>query len=183
MESLFSIDANELRWVRNGLHYELRTGNAVVATLVCDITVGTNGYAETADGTWVLKREGVIRPSVSVYSGGTEDKFALFLARQGPQRRLLVLDAGYFTWMPAYERGRHVWKFLDQQDQCLFFLTLRQDEPLTGLVELMPFARRVTLLPLLLVLSWFELVMEREGAARPKPKINVLGKRRMLNTQ
>jgi hypothetical protein len=173
VESLFSVDANELRWVRNGLHYELRTDDAVVATLACNITTRTGGYAETADGAWSLKREGVIQPSVTVYSAGTEDKVALFLARQGPQRRLLVLDAGYFTWIPAYERGRHVWKFLDQQDQCLFFLTLRQDEPLAGVVELMPFARYVTLLPLLLALSWFELVMECEETARPKAKMNV----------
>lgn len=169
MNSIFETSTNELHWSPTGLHLTLRDGDGLFAE-IRPVPGRTQIYAETADGGWMLTGDETAGRCISIYQAPTDAKLGLFLKRHGPQRRLLLLDGTLFTFKPAYERGRNVWKFLDAQDQCLYFLSIEDDLQLRAKMELLPFARNVAFLPLLLVLGGHQMWMEREDAKRRHAK-------------
>lgn len=154
MNSIFTVDEDQFRWIPNGSQYELRAGDTMFAKLTRREAEPTWHMAETADGAWALEHEGTYRKQITVYHNMTNEKVGLVTRHRGPVYRLLLLDSMSFTWKPSFERGKDVWKFLDAQNQELFLLSLERNETLTGTVRLLPFARNVKRLPLLLVLGW-----------------------------
>jgi len=169
MKSILALHAKSLRWVPVGPRYELYAGDELVASIERDPTDPTMAAAVTADGAWNFQRSGNARAQIAIFHRGDPTRFALFLPRSGLPRRLLLLDGATFTWKPDCERGARAWKFVDGQDVWLFTLTLEGvGGTLEGEIEPAPWARHEPLLPLLIVLAWFEVWMEHEpGPTEP----------------
>ena len=80
------------------LHYELRAGDEVLATLQWKNAWGTLATARTAEGEWTFKRSGFWQPRIEVRPVGSEHAVATFVPDWMGNGILTVGGERTFRW-------------------------------------------------------------------------------------
>jgi len=153
-----SVDATSLRWLRRNekpLEFELLAGEQSVLTLRWNSGTGTLATAESAGGTWTLKRVGFLNPQVSVRVPGSTDDVARLSVhlnyhrieiRGGPSFRFHRAGVLVPAWKVTEESGREV----------LHIEPVREGRKLMGGAVLAPeFAPALEGFLLLVLVSWY----------------------------
>ena len=157
-----------LRWSQPSalrMHYELRAGADLVATLRWRGMFGTLATAESGDGSFTFKRVGFFQNRATIRAAGAETDLAVF-------RNSTWTGGGELT----FATGRKFLATTALWSQRLEFTT-ESEAPLvrfryggvfrrTADVEVEEAARELPELPLLVLFGWYLLVMlEQDSAA------------------
>ncbi len=157
-----SLDATALRWLRTQeapIAFQLLSGDTLAADLTWKSHGGTLAVARTASATWTLKRVGFLNPRASLrLEGATSD-----LARVSIHLNYHRID---IVGAPSYRFHRAgvllpAWQVTsDSGEQILHIEPVRDGRKLIG-GAVVTSARGAKLpeLPLLLVLSWYTIVL------------------------
>ena len=157
-----SVDRSTLRWLRTGetpMEFELRSGTSLVARLRWNGPTGSLATAESAVGTWTLKRGGFLNPHVTVRGGAGPTPLARLAVHLSYHR--IELAAG-----PAYRFHRAgvlvpAWKITtDDRREILHIEPVREGRRLSAGAAVAPAgAQTLPELLLLAVLSWYFIVL------------------------
>jgi hypothetical protein len=95
----------EWKWVQPKItrrEYELRAGGERLAALRRIRIFGSLAELDTADGRWTLKRQGFLRPRVSVRRAGSEDEYATLVLSWLGDGALHMSDGRAFAWKRGF---------------------------------------------------------------------------------
>jgi len=153
--------SRDLEWVQpNALkfEYELRAGDEVAATLKFRSSFGTHATAQSADGTWTMKRVGFFQTHVTVRESGAETDLAVF--RNNTWRSGGTLE---FPDGRHYRASTNLWQtkyhIQSAEDRVLLEYHTRGMLRLTGGVTVSREAATLKELPWLVALGWYLVVM------------------------
>jgi hypothetical protein len=157
-----SVDPTSLRWLRHGdspLEFELLSGDAVVASLTWKATTGSLAAARTASAAWSLKRVGFLNPRVTVRTEGAKTDVARLSVHLNYHRIEIVGSESYRfhragvlvpAWQVTEEGGKEI----------LHVEPVREGRKLVGGAVIAPASvKGLTALPLLIVVSWYFIVL------------------------
>jgi hypothetical protein len=171
MKAIEDVDPGLLRWVRSHVdrhEYDLEAGDDVIATLRWQKPVGSLAEAKSSQGEWTLKRSGFLSPSLVVRDSKSGADLAHLFAHFNHSTVRLPNGARY-EWNRT---GLMVpgWHFRDVRGQeVVSFEPTREHLRLEGgLLTVLPAARSLPELTLLLILGWYFIVLawvEDEAAA------------------
>jgi hypothetical protein len=172
---LSSLAGTDLCWVKSRepacVHFQLRAGSDVVASLRFRDPLGTAATGESANGAWFFVEEGLLRPYVSVRTGPGETPLAAY-------RSTLLGFSGYLDFIDG---RRFCWRRLGVRTPACCFDNA-QGAPLVaveveccrswlfgsrligGNVRVEPDAYMLSELMLLVLLSWYLVVLPRHEA-------------------
>lgn len=161
MQSIVDVAQQPLQWMQPSLlkeAYELRTGEALVATLNFRSSWGTLATAQSADGCWTFKRTGFWQNKASVRVCGMETDLAVFQNNTWSNGGTLTFsDERHFKattnfWMTNYE-------FRTEADEPLVRFKYGGVFRLSAQVEILPAASGLAELPLLVLFGWYLAIM------------------------
>ena len=157
-----SVDPTALRWIRVGDHpaeFALLAGDARVVTLRWSTGRGSLATAETAGGTWTLKRGGFLNPHATVRAQGGRGDLARLTVHLSYHR--IEVAGG-----PAYRFHRAgllvpAWNVTsDDGTEVVHFEPVREGRALSaGAVITSPAGAKRPELLLLMVLGWYFIVL------------------------
>ncbi len=157
-----SVDRSALRWLRTGetpMDFELRSGPSRIARLRWSGPGGSLATAESAAGTWTLKRGGFLNPHVTVRGAAGPEPLARLSVHLSYHR--IEIAAG-----PAYRFHRAgvlvpAWEITtDDRREILHIEPVREGRRLAAGAALAPAgAQSLPELLLLVVLSWYFIVL------------------------
>jgi hypothetical protein len=150
-----------LQWTQPSMmrqQYELRTGDALVATLKFRSAWGTFATAESGDGCWTFKRIGFWQNKASIRVCGSEADLAIFQNNTWSSGGSLAFADG-----PRFNATTNFW-------MTNYEFRAETDEPLvrfrhggvfrdSARVEVLPPARTLPELPLLVLFGWYLVLM------------------------
>ena len=166
MRSLREVAAQPLGWSQPSLlkrQYELRAGDEVIATLR-QKGFGSLALAETAGGSWTLKRSGFLRPKVSVRSE-SETEMAVFKPAWCGTGTLRLADGACYHWQNT-SFWRSAWAFADEAGNPL--VHFKPEAALwkrSAEMKVEAGARALPDLSLLAVLGWYLMILASDDAA------------------
>jgi hypothetical protein len=148
-----------------GRRYELRAGNAVVATLCWETAWGSLATGETAEGRWTLKRVGFVRPRVTVRAAGSETQAAMVTLDWAGNGDVQLADGHEFRWA-RMGFWHSEWAFTGTGGQPLLvfkprFVMMRSEAEITVEAQ----ALSLPELSLLALLGWYLMVLINEETA------------------
>lgn len=157
-----SVDTTSMRWLRRSespLEFDLLASDQPLATLRWKGATGTLADAETAQGSWTLKRVGFLNPLVTVRAeGGTTDVARLSV--HWNYHRIDVVGGASYRFHRA---GVLVpaWQVTDGSGRELLHVEpVREGRKLVGGAVIAPAeSPRLAEFPLLVVLSWYFVVL------------------------
>jgi hypothetical protein len=147
--------------------YELRAGDSVVASLEFVKMLGSLAEGEVAGARWTFKRSGFVSPKATARVAGSEEDIALYEPNWSGRQGLFRLEGGEILDFKATNFWGSEWVLADSRgEQLLRYHTKGVLHTGAGL-ELSPEVKQRADLPLLLLLTWYVLVLHREddGAA------------------
>lgn len=174
MENLSAYIGKELTWLQPDVYiedYELCSGDGIIGTLKFRSKYGTMATAETADGQWTFKRVGFFSPKISIRQVGMDSEVATFKFGTWHEGGEVVLQDG-----TKYRATTNFWHtrmaFIDDQDQILVKYPDIGGMFRRGItVKVYPEAANVDNLSVLVILSWYLVVMmQREASEVPTPE-------------
>lgn len=144
--------------------YELRAGDAVVATLRFRSELGTLATAESADGCWTFKRVGAFQTHITVRACDTEVDLAVFNNNTWKNGGTLVLTDGR-----TYPVSTNFWEteldFKSADDApVLRFKNQWGLRHQSAEVEILPAGEDLPELPWMILLGWYLAVMSQHDA-------------------
>ena len=142
--------------------YELRAGDAVIATLGWETAWGSLATGETAEGRWTLKRAGFLRPRVMVRMAGSKTQAAIVTLHWDANGDVKLADGHEFRWT-RMSFWRSAWAFTDTRGQPLLVFKPKFDM-LGSKAEIEVKAQALSLpdLSLLTLLGWYLMVLIHE---------------------
>jgi hypothetical protein len=176
MRALSSAAGTDLYWIQpRGLdnrRFELRARGDAVATLGFETLCGSLARAESADGSWTFKRVGILNPRVTVRKAGEEATLAIYTPRWTGSEGTLDFPGGrVFNWtqtnfwatkyqitdaagipLVSFESGAEKPRLSD-----VFKTQARVEIDLRG--------RALPELPLLVLLGWYLIILQRQDTA------------------
>jgi hypothetical protein len=155
--------------------FELRAGEALLATLSFRSAFGTLAVGETAEGSWSYKRLGFLNPRLSVRDARQPEDQQIDLAVYQPRfwgDGVLTFQYGRaFAWKPTNFWATQ-WSFTDQAGKLVLkFMPGAEHEKLTDLfktqatVELHAVEGCRDLLPVLLTLGMYLILLHHDDSA------------------
>jgi hypothetical protein len=167
MLSFQQIAGQTLTWEqpkRSARHFELRVGDAALATLRWEKAFRSQAIAETADGaSWSFERKGW---GTSVLVSGGEAPGVLFQrSGWGGKGRLTLPDGRSWLWTRPRFWGT-TWAWVSESGETL--ISLKQQPgffKMGGQVEVAPGAVLLPETPLLVLLGWYLMVIAADDAA------------------
>jgi hypothetical protein len=158
MEPITSVDPDLLRWIRVDAEkheFDLKAGDAIIASLRWKTALGSMATAELADGHRTIKRTGFLNPRITVRDAASGKDLAHLDAH--PSRSTLVLAGG--TTYDWHRTGLLVpgWHFRDRHGNEVLSLEpvregLRLEGALIGITEV---GRHLPDLALLLLTGFY----------------------------
>jgi hypothetical protein len=174
MTQLAAVAERQLHWVQPKAldrWFELRSGDELLATLSWETICGSLARAETADGSWTLKRVGFLNPRVTVRESGSEIDLATFWPRWLGDGTLEFAYGRAFRWQSTNFWATD-WMFADSSGTPL--IHFKQGSPegklsdvfkIQALVEIHPQAAELQELGLLILVGWYLAVLRHDDAA------------------
>ncbi len=166
MKALRDVASTDLRWSKPDLFrrlYELRSETDLVVVLRWEKALCSSALAESVDGRWILRRNGVFTRRVTLVREGSTSELASMTSRWGgggivhgpASRRYEWLKPSFWRspWIFADESGRPVVRF---EPEC-FGQGAR--------VQVSPELRNHSDLPFLVTLGWYLLVLMADDGA------------------
>ena len=176
MKALSSTVGTDLYWMQpaglDNRWFELRAGGSLVATLGFESLCDSLARAESADGSWTFRRVGILNPRVTVRKAGEEASLAIYTPRwtgregtlEFPDGRVFgwvqanfwatkfqITDAAGYSWV-SFESGAEKSRLSD-----IFKTQARVEIDLRG--------RALSELPLLVLLGWYLVILQKQDAA------------------
>jgi hypothetical protein len=156
MKTIRETAARTLTWTLAKDIYELRSGVDVVATLRRQM--GSRFLGETAEGRWTFKRTGFLRPKVTARVENDSTDLAT-LSFSGSGGRLDFPDGRSYLWTAS----RAEWMLKNPDGELLVQMkSAGTAGKLSGEVVIAPAALALHELSLLLLLSWYVLVLQAQ---------------------
>jgi len=160
MRKVADVAAETLTWKEtSSKEFVLQQGDIQVGRLTFRNSWGTQATAESGDGAWTFKRVGFFRPVVTVRRAGSEEDIAAFhnntWSRGGSLR---FADGG-----PTFHATTNFWhgqyEITTDGERSLVKMHYGGFFRLHADVEIVPEARVMPQLPILVLLSWYLAVM------------------------
>jgi hypothetical protein len=135
--------------------YELRDGDAVLATLRSRKACGSLASARTEGGHWTFKHVGFFTSRITVRAAEREAETAVYTPKSGRAGVLAVAQGATYRWRMVDATTRQWTGPLEEQDWLVRF-TFPGTSPRDGSsVEVAPGAAALADLPLLVLLGWY----------------------------
>jgi hypothetical protein len=157
-----SVDLEALRWLRTTpsvLEFHLLSSDATLASLAGSKPHGSLALAETRESQWTIKRIGFLHPHVTVRRTGESKDLARLSNHMSHHRIELAGGATYDLkraglLVPAWQL------FSKTGEELLHIEPVREGRRLDGgTAQVAAAARTLAELPLLLVLTWYFIVL------------------------
>jgi len=161
MRRISELIGTKLKWVQPSalkMHYELRAGDDLAASLHFRSSFGSFATAESEDGCWTFKRVGFWQTRVTIRPCGTNNDIANFINNtwsgggtlEIPDGRRILANTNF--WQTKYEFK------IDPGETLVEFETGGLIH-LSANVEIKPRAATMPELPLMVMLGWYLVVM------------------------
>jgi hypothetical protein len=167
MDKIASFVGLPLQWHKLhlfGAQYELRSEDAVVATLLFRSIWGTFATAQSEDGCWTFKRVGFWQTRVTIRPCDSEEEIATFRNNTWSGGGTLVFPDGRQVpantnfWQTQYE-------FKTQTGESLIHYRNRGLLGSSAEVTIFPKAQEVPELPWMVMLGWYLIIMMQNDSA------------------
>jgi hypothetical protein len=146
-------------------HYELVSGQSVFATLTWVKVFGSLAEAQTADGSYTLKRGGFMRPHVTIRNAAMDSDIAVLkigMLRHGT----IEFGNGKRISLLSKRIWGFEWEFVDDNGLTLCSIRMRaKTMKYSADVKLFELVRKDHDLMVMLVLGWYAMVLMSEEAA------------------
>lgn len=155
-----------LKWEQPGMkmHYQLVTGENLVATLVFRSGWGTLAFAESGDGRWTFKRIGFFQNRATIREEGADHDLAGFINNTWRQGGTLEFANGKtFKATTNFWMTRMEWQ--SEDEQTLVGFKIGGFFKHSAEVEISPQAVGLEELPLLVIFGWYLILMLHRDAA------------------
>jgi hypothetical protein len=157
-----SVDRSAMRWLRTGdgpIEFTLSSGESPVAVLRWEKRSGSLAGADTADGQWTVKRSGFLNPHIVLRPGGSASEVARVTVHWN-YHRVDIPGHGSYRFhragvlVPAWQVTT------DGGAEVVHIEPVREGRRLEGgAVLVSPGGAALPELPLLLILSWYFIVL------------------------
>lgn len=164
MTNIETFKGNTLSWVQGRnlrRSYDLRFNGETIGKLRFEKAFGSLAVAETPNGIWTFKREGFVKPRVTVRTVGSDNNIAVYQQNWGGGGAIRFDSGQEYEWKNSSFWGSE-WKFLSGEEPVL---TLKVNS--SGLKS----SAQVTVetnkenIAILVPLSWYLIVLTSEDAA------------------
>jgi len=155
-----------LTWQQSSMwkrHWELRSGEALLAELHFESAFGSLATATAAGGAWTFKRSGFFAPVVTARAAGQDAELATYQPNWPQQRGRLYVGSERLEFRPISFWGRRYGLFSADQELISFENTGMMHHGANVTVH--PPARGRSDLPLMLTLCWYLLVLYMEDSS------------------
>jgi len=156
-----------LQWHRPSLfkaEYELKSGDALVATLRFRSAWGTFATAQSDDGCWTFKRVGFWQTRATIRPCGSEEEIASFRNNTWSGGGTLLFPDGR-----QYPANTNFWQtqyeFKTEAGESLIHYRNRGLFGSSAEVTILPKAQEVPELPWMVMLGWYLIVMMQNDSA------------------
>lgn len=168
MKRLRDLVGQELQWTQpraTKREFELRAGEAVIATLRFRSSLGSFATAESAEGGWTFKRVGFWQTRATIRAIGSDAEVGIFRnntwANGGtlelPDGRCYLANSNF--WMTEYSFRT------EGSDPLVVYRKVRGVIHLSSIVDIRPAAAQLAELPWLVSLGWYLTVMMQADEA------------------
>ena len=165
MKRIADLAGNTLTWVQEKAlkrAYELRFSGEVVAGLRFEKAFGSLATAESVDGSWTFKREGFMKPRVTVRVEGSDANVAVFHQNLSGGGAIEFQDGRRYLWRCTSFWGSE-WCFLTPEDHRVVQLKVNTSLFRNGAQVTVQTA--VADVALLAMLGWYLMVLMAEDTA------------------
>ena len=174
MEAFSTAIGSKLYWVQPRTFerkFELRAEKGLFGMLSFGTPLGTRAAAEVATGSWTFKRVGFLNPRVTVREAGKEADLAVFWPKFWGGGTVEFATGGRFQWK-SLNFWATSWGFADTREELVFTMKPGAEKPklsdllkTQAVVEIGTHSYGLTELPLLLMLGWYLMIMQKDDAA------------------
>jgi hypothetical protein len=174
MVELRGIETTKASWVQpeaSEQRFELRSHDALLATLTFRSQFGTLAVAETSSGTWTYKRVGFLNPRITVRTPGDDHDLAIYHAKFWGGGALVFADGTSLLWQST-NFWATTWAFTSGgSEPVVGFRPGVEDEKLRDLfktqatIEIPSASLRHERMPLLVTLGMYLLILHRQDGA------------------
>lgn len=161
MRKIIDYSQQSLKWVQPKMFdnkYELQANDGLVATLTFRGMGGTYATAESGDGSWTFKRVGFWQNKATVRTRDTESDLAVFRNNTWTGGGMLE-----FANRIKYKATTNFWmtnfEFQNESGEPLVRFKYGGIFHLSSEVEILPEARSLSELPVLIMFGWYLAVM------------------------
>lgn len=145
--------------------FELRAGDSLVASLHFVKMLGSLAEGEVRGGKWTFKRSGFVSPKATARVAGTEQDVAQYEPNWTGTKGLFRLGGGEVLDFRAKNMWGTEWTLADTQGEVLLRYHTKGMLHSGADVEVGPRMKERADLGLLLLLTWYVLVLHREDGA------------------
>lgn len=167
MKKIAELTGQELKWVQPSafkMHYELRAGEVLAATLHFRSSFGSLATGESADGCWTFKRVGFLQTRVTIRNCGQDTDMAVFRNNTWSGGGTLELSDGR-----KLQASTNLWQskleFKNETGETILRFNSGGLIHLSAEVEIGPQAYKIVELPWMVMLGWYLTVMMNMDAA------------------
>lgn len=161
MKKISELTSQELKWVQPSalkMHYELRAGDVLAATMNFRSSWGSLATGNSADGCWTFKRVGFLHTRVTIRECGQEVDIAVFRNKTWSGGGTLELSDG--RKLQANTNGwQNKLEFKNDAGETILKFNGGGLIHLTAAVEIGSEAHKMVELPWLVMLGWYLTVM------------------------
>jgi hypothetical protein len=157
-----------LEWTQPGAfsrHYELRSGDAVLATLDFVKAFGSLARAETADKAWTFKRSGFFSPRVTARIEDQEMDIATYVPNWSGTKGEFTLPGGRRFLLKSTNFWGSEWTVSQEPGEVLLRFHAGGVLHHGAKVDVEPAGRSLADLALLLTLAWYVLTLHQQDHA------------------
>jgi hypothetical protein len=142
--------------------YELRSGDSVLASLDFVKMLGSLAEGEVVGGRWTFKRSGFLAPKATARVEGSEQDIALYEPNWSGTKGLFRLAGGEILDFKSTNFWASEWVLADSRGTQLLRYHTKGVLRAGAALELSPDLKQRADLPLLLLLTWYVLVLHQE---------------------
>lgn len=165
MKTVAEFAGNTLTWVQEKAlkrSYELRFSGEVVAGLRFEKAFGSLATAESVDGTWTFKREGFLKPRVTVRAAGSDANTAIYHQNMSGGGVLEFQDGRRYLWRCTSFWGSE-WSFLTSEEHRVLQFKLNPSLFRSGAqLSILTAEKDVAMMAML---GWYLMVLTAEETA------------------
>jgi hypothetical protein len=168
---MIAFDARQLsslEWKQPGAFsrsYELRAGDSLLATLHFVKMLGSLAEATIQGSQWTFKRSGFLSPKVTARVAGSEADIALYEPNWSSTKGLFRLAGGEVLDFRAANFWGSEWSLSSSRGDMLLRYHTKGMLHAGAELEVSPAARERPDLALMLLLTWYVLVLHREDGS------------------
>lgn len=164
METMEELVGNTLSWVQGRAlqrAYDLRFDGEAFGKLRFEKMFGSLATAESTAGTWTFKREGFVKPRVTVRVLGSETNIGVFSQNWGGGGMVEFASGNSYEWKCSNFLGSE-WKFIAGKRAVL---TFRLNASLLKNGAMVSVNSTAPELDILILLGWYLMVLTAEDMA------------------